>query len=85
MEQCLQGIYFCITKARNDESRDFFRKALVESFKSLGINMADAVDNVFLFDPLGENPEEGLNREQVSAALGAPQMYLLYVCCWYLE
>ncbi len=76
MEQCLEGIYFCITKAPNDESRDFFRKALVDSFKSLNINMAGAVDNVFLFDPLGQNPDEGFNREQVCAAF----LKYLYVC-----
>jgi hypothetical protein len=69
MEQCLGGIYFCITKAPNDESRSFFCKALVDAFKHLDIDMTAAVDNVFLFDPLGLNPDEGLNREQVRAAL----------------
>ena len=74
MEQCLNGIYFCITKADKEETRDYYCDALVQAFQNLDINMASAVQNIFLFDPLGQHSDEGLNREQVC--------FCIRVCRW---
>ncbi len=37
----------------------------MNEFADLNINMAAAKDNVFIFDPLRNNTEQGLDREKV--------------------